>query len=255
MRMKQLCLIMHIICVSIVPRYAAAKNLFVHSPPSLHLKPGENATFTCNISALNYNPADINWYINKNTSEKIADLKGSKDPRLNISISWTLREAKLRIINVTFTDSGKYHCSHVNINASGDIIRSNISELFVNDVPRTVTNVTDKYSPESNSNSEETLIISTSLILALLLLLAIGAVVFLFCYKRRNNIPQQEQQDLEKPPQDSSVYSVDYGILEFGDNQPYRKSPELSVSEQVEYATITFPQQTAIMGEKRRKLA
>lgn len=45
----------------------------------------------------------------------------------------------------------------------------------------------------------------------------------------------------EKPYQNSDVYTVDYGVLDFGNNQPYRKSAEISIQEQVEYATIMFP--------------
>ncbi|XP_075720206.1 programmed cell death protein 1 [Rhinoderma darwinii] len=260
MRMEGLCLIMLSICVSIVlgSPPPALKNLLVHSPQSLTLKPGVNATFTCNISALNYNPEDINWYRNtaQNTSIKIADLKCSENSRMYISTDWTLREAKLLIVNVTFNDSGKYFCTHVNVSESGQIITSDMSELFVNSFPSTVTDKTKlKDLPESNPDSQKISIISTSIILALLLLLAIGSTLIFMWYKQRNNNSQPQQQDLEKLPQDPSVYTVNYGILDFGASQPCRKSPNLSVLEQVEYATIMFPQQTPSMAEKRGRSA
>ncbi|XP_077146368.1 programmed cell death protein 1 isoform X2 [Ranitomeya variabilis] len=199
MRMERLFLITQSICVSIVlgDALSGVNILFVHSPTILRLKPGENAAFTCNISALHSDPKDFNWY----KMVKIADLNNVTDRRLNLTTNWKLREAKLHIVNVTFSDSGKYHCSYISEN--GQIFQSNESELFVN----------------------------------------------------RNRIPQPQQQDPEKSPQDPSVYTINYGILEFGSRQPYRKSSELNVPEQVEYATIMFPPPTPSMGEKKGRSA
>ncbi|XP_075125649.1 programmed cell death protein 1 [Leptodactylus fuscus] len=254
MRMEHLCLIMLCICVSIVLGYAlpGEKILFVHSPPSLLLKPGENVTFICNISALNYTPEDMSWYKTQNSAEKIADLKNTKNERIRIITNWVQREAKLLIINVTFNDSGKYFCSHVNMTTGGQIIVSNMSELLVKSFLSTVTYSTNPIDlPGGKSDSLKMSIISSSVILTLLLLLAVGSAIILIWYKQRKNISQPQQQDLEKPPQDPSIYTVNYGILQFGAGQPDRKSAELRVSEQVEYATIMFPPQTPSMEEKR----
>ncbi|XP_073529212.1 programmed cell death protein 1 [Phyllobates terribilis] len=257
MRMERLCLITQSICVSIVlgDTVSGVSILFVHSPPSLHLKPGENATFTCNISALDSDPKDFNWYKMVNVSEKIADLKNAPHSRLNITANWKLREAKLHIVNVTFSDSGKYHCSYISEN--GKIFDSNESELIVNTgFPSAVTDTTSTRNlSEDNPNSQKMSIISTSFVLTLILLLAIGSAIILIWYKKRNRIPQPQQQDPEKSPQDPSVYTVNYGILEFGSRQPYRKSPELNIPEQVEYATIMFPPQTPSMAEKKGRSA
>lgn len=256
MRMERLCLIMFSICVSSVLGHdgAAEKILFVHSPPKLYLKPGENATFTCNISALDYTPGNINWY--KNQKEKIAEVNHYKNNRLRIVTNWTLWEAKLHIVNVTFNDSGEYYCGLLNVSVSDQVIVSEASVLIVKNFSSAVAAPTTNADlPESKPNSLTISIISYSVILTLVLLLAIGSAIILIWYKQRNNIPQPQQQDLEKPPQDPSVYTVNYGILEFGASQPYRKSAELRVSEQVEYATIMFPQQTPSMGEKRGRSA
>ncbi|XP_056419198.1 uncharacterized protein LOC130360673 isoform X2 [Hyla sarda] len=258
MRMVRLSLIMLGICVSIDLRYATpgAKNLFVHSPPRLSVQTGANATFTCNISALNYNPDDFNWYKTGDTSTKIADLK-SQTNKLLITINWDRREAVLHISNVTFNDSGKYYCSHLNLSGNEQIIVSNTSELFVNSsksIPIAVPNDNNNSRPtESSLQPLNMFIISTSVILVLLLFLAIGSAKIFIWYKQRNNIPEPQQQHLGKLPQDHSVYTVDYGILEFGASQPYRKSQDLSQLDQVEYATIMFPQQTPSLGEKRGK--
>ncbi|XP_069829587.1 programmed cell death protein 1 [Dendropsophus ebraccatus] len=260
MRMERLRLIVLSICVSIALGYAspeATKFLFIHSPPSLTLPPGANATFTCNISALEHEPGDMNWYITQNASpnKKIADLKGSQNTRLYITIHWERHQAQLHIVNVQFNDSGRYHCSHVNL--TGQIIASNSSELTVKNFTGVPCTVPDQNAPrvvpESAAHSLTMPIVSTAVSLGLLLLLAIASAVIFIWYRQRNNIPQSQQQDLEKIPQDHSVYTVDYGVLEFGANQPYRKSPEPSVPEQVEYATIMFPQHTPSLGEKRGK--
>ncbi|XP_069583172.1 programmed cell death protein 1 [Ranitomeya imitator] len=258
MRMERLCLITQSICVSIVLGDAlfGVNILFVHSPTILHLKPGENATFTCNISALNSDPKDFNWYKMVGTSVKIADINNVTDRRLNLTTNWKLREAKLHIVNVTFSDSGKYRCSYISEN--GQIFQSNESELFVNSFLSAVTDKTSHNNLTKDNPNPLKMSISTSVVLTLialiLLLLAIGSTIIFIWYKKRNRIPQPQQQDPEKSPQDPSVYTVNYGILEFGSRQPYRKS-ELNVPEQVEYATIMFPPQTPSMGEKKGRSA
>ncbi|XP_071998623.1 programmed cell death protein 1 isoform X1 [Engystomops pustulosus] len=250
--MERLCLITLGICVSIVLGYGShAKVLFVHSPPSLNSKPGENATFTCNISALNFNPKYINWYRN---DVKIADLMSAENERIHINPNWKLHMATLLIINVTFNDSGKYHCAYLNDSPNNPhfIIVSNASELFVRaDFPGTETyeiNNTDL--PKSKQDSRKMSIIYTSMILVLLLLVAVGAVFIFIWYRQRFNNPTTQRQNLEKRTEDPSVYTIDYGIIEFGESQPYRKSPVLRVSEQVEYATIMFPQQSPTTENK-----
>ncbi|XP_044147933.1 uncharacterized protein LOC122936009 [Bufo gargarizans] len=257
MRMEHLCLIALGIWVSIVLGHVSpeGKNQFVQSPPRLCVKPGETATFTCNISVLSYNPGDFNWYKIENEPVKIADIQNTtKNQRLHVVINWKLREAKLHILNVTLNDSGKYSCGLVNVSAKEQIIGSTESELFVDSSPSAVTDKTNHEGlPEGNPDSQKTAIIATSVILALLLLLAVGSAIIFIWNKQGNNVPQQ--QDLEKPPQDPSVYTVNYGTLEFGASHPYRKSTELSISEHVEYATIMFPQQTPSMGEKRGRSA
>ncbi|XP_073445476.1 programmed cell death protein 1 [Dendrobates tinctorius] len=231
--------------------------LFAHSPSSLHLKPGENAAFNCNISALNSDPKDFNWYKMENTSVKIADLNNVTHRRLNLTTNWKMREAKLHIFNVTFSDSGRYHCSYISEN--GTIFHSNESELFVNSSLSAVTDKTSHNNLTEDNSKPLKMSISTSAVLTvialILLLLAIGSTIIFIWYKKRNRIPQPQQQDLEKSPQDPSVYTVNYGVLEFGSRQPYKKSSELNVPEQVEYATIMFPPQTLSMGEKKGRSA
>ncbi|XP_075194619.1 programmed cell death protein 1 [Anomaloglossus baeobatrachus] len=259
MRMQRLSLITQSICVSIVlgdafsgKNVASYISLFVQSPTRLCLNPGENASFTCNISALKSPPKDINWY---KTNVKIADVKTVTQRRLYITINWNLREAKLHIVNVTFNDSGKYNCGYIS-ESGGVIITSNEAELFVDSFPSAVTDKTSHQNvTENKSGSLKISIISTSVVLTLLLLLAIGSTIIFIWYKKRDRSPQPQEQDMEKAPQDPSVYTVNYGILEFGSRQPCRESPQLNIPEQVEYATIMFLPQTPSMGEKKGRSA
>ncbi|XP_063775363.1 uncharacterized protein LOC134910906 [Pseudophryne corroboree] len=305
--------------------HVEGRELFTHCPSELRVKVGETATFTCNITALEHNPKDFNWYREQNNKqEKIADLKAGQNDKLTINVSWDLRIATLRIQKVTLNDSGNYYCVHVNVTESSNFITSRRSELIVESHPSTVTEAKDptnqKGSPD-NVASLKTTMISTSILLTLLLLLLIGLAIFLVWHKQkamyikdlqsafrfavqtallqgkieltdparkglftqckckcsgqfsetknvlygrdtgsrtdgRGNKPSQPQvRNLENPPQDPTVYTVDYGVLEFGSSEPYRNSADLCVLDQVEYATIIFPQEKPTMEDHRDRTA
>ncbi|XP_075058430.1 programmed cell death protein 1 [Mixophyes fleayi] len=261
MSMEHFCLIICSICVSaalsLVPSGGAV--LFTHFPLKLHLKVGETATFTCNFTGLKHNPEDINWHRKENDQQvKIADLKSGQNGRLSVTMFWDLRKAELSIRNVTLNDSGKYYCGYLNITVTRTIIVSNVSELIVESYQSTATEVIDlidqRVSP-GNGTSLKMTIISTSILLTLLLLLLIGIAIILVWHKQRNKPSQPQVRNQDKPPQDPAVYTVDYGVLEFGSSQPYRKSAELCVLEQVEYATIMFPQEKPSMGDCEKRTA
>ncbi|XP_068137330.1 programmed cell death protein 1 [Hyperolius riggenbachi] len=259
MSMERLCLIFCSICVSSLLKSVTAEGLvkFIHSPPELRVKEGDTAVFTCNITYLNYNPSDINWYLDKNgIASKVADVQSLKDKRLNITTYWNERKAVLHIRNVTQNDSGKYHCEHVDVFNNGLIIGSNSSELILLHIGHTTPTVTNQTTQETSPDHKDrtkVITISISVLMFVLLLLLIGITIILVWHKQRNMSPQPQLRHLEKPPQDTEVYTVDYGVIEFGNNQPCRKSAEVSVSEQVEYATIMFPQGTPCMGERRER--
>ncbi|XP_041420700.1 uncharacterized protein pdcd1.S isoform X2 [Xenopus laevis] len=222
MSVERVFLIISSICVITILGHAPPEGdiLFEHLPSEHHLSPGRTAVFICNISALNYDPTDINWSktYNNNTS-KIADLTSLKDTnRIHIKTNWTFRIAELHIRNLTVNDSGEYHCEHLNVTANSKIMLSNRSRL----------NVTGNKTPQTHLKH---------------LVASQGA--------EYSAILAQHIQ--EKPPQDPEAFTVDYGVLAFPNNSPYRKSAELCTLEQVEYATIMFPQGTPSMGERRGK--
>ncbi|KAM4771087.1 programmed cell death protein 1 [Rhinophrynus dorsalis] len=230
--------------------------LFTHSPSAHVLALGRTAVFICNISSLNYNPGDINWSMtHNNNSNKIADSKSSTNNRSRIYIKtdWTSRTAELHITNLMVEDSGEYHCEHVNVTAQNTkIIVSNKSWLNVTAFHMMATSMTELTTPlkqREENKPAKFIIISASIVLSLLLLLC--SALLLVWHKKRNKTPQDQLKHLEKPSQDSVVYTVDYGVLEFQSNQQYRKSAALCTLEQVEYATIMFPQGTPSMGECR----
>ncbi|XP_018417077.1 PREDICTED: programmed cell death protein 1 [Nanorana parkeri] len=247
MSMERLCLIICSICVIAVPSRTHENNtLLLHSPPDLHVWLGGIAIFTCNLTALNFTPKDVNWYKgNRTQSTKIADVKYADSNRLNITKDWEQKIAVLHIQNVTLNDSGQYYCGHVNVEGNGQIFISNTSDLTVNNVSYSATTGPDqtKKGPTDNNAmaSRQRATIATSILLVLLLLLLIGITTFIVWYRQRNKMPHPQLRHLEKPPQDANVYTVDYGVLDFGNNQPSRKSAEISIQEQVEYATIMFP--------------
>ncbi|XP_040205538.1 uncharacterized protein LOC120936875 [Rana temporaria] len=245
MSMERLCLIFCSICVSAV-LVSNEVILLSHTPVRLQVRLGEMAVFTCNLTALNFTPNDINWYREINSTQiKIADAKATENTRLSITADWGQKKAVLYIKNVTPHDSGQYKCRHVNVQQKSQIFSSNTSELIVVDLHYLATTVTDQTKQqgpaEHQEHQEKKTVIITSILLVLVLLLLIGIVTFLVWYKQRNKMPQPQLRHLEKPYQNSDVYTVDYGVLDFGNNQPYRKSAEISIQEQVEYATIMFP--------------
>ncbi|XP_072266267.1 programmed cell death protein 1 [Pyxicephalus adspersus] len=217
------------------------KMLLSHSPVHLNVSLGETAIFTCNLTALNFTPKDINWYkkANSTNSKKIADVKYADNDRFHITTDWAQKKAMLYIRNVMLNDSGQYHCGHVNVEKNGLIFTSNISDLTVENITYITTTETDQTTKDpSTKSSFKNGIIATSILLPLLLIVT---ATFLVWYKQRDKMLQPQLRHLEKPPQDSDVYTVDYGVLDFGNNQPFRISAENSVQEQVEYATIMFP--------------
>uniref|UniRef100_A0A803JYL7 Ig-like domain-containing protein n=1 Tax=Xenopus tropicalis TaxID=8364 RepID=A0A803JYL7_XENTR len=187
--------------------------LFEHLPFEHHLTPGKTAVFICNISALNFNPTDINWSkTHNNNTSKIADIKSPKDTnRIHIETNWPSRIAELHIRNVTVNDSGEYHCEYLNVTANSKIMLSNRSRL----------NVT---APKGDYFKDIILILKNC---------------FLFLINKTGPYPE--------------VITVDYGVLAFPNNCPYRKSVELCTLDQVEYATIMFPQGTPSLGERSGK--
>ncbi|XP_077343710.1 programmed cell death protein 1-like [Lithobates pipiens] len=245
MSMERLCLIFCSICVSAVLVSNEVIKLS-HTPVRLQVRLGEMAVFTCNFTALNFTPKDINWYRKTNSTsfQKIADSKDTENKRLNITADWGRKRAVLYIKNVTLNDSGQYKCQHLYVDQNGEIFSSNTSALIVENLHYLTTTVTDQTKQQVSAEHQEInkmTVIVMPIILVLILLLLIGIATFLVWYKQRNKMPQPQLRHLEKPSQNSEVYTVDYGVLDFGNNQPYRKSAEISIQEQVEYATIMFP--------------
>ncbi|KAM5165156.1 LOW QUALITY PROTEIN: programmed cell death protein 1 [Mantella aurantiaca] len=248
MSMERLCFIFCWICVSAVLCLATYDSVISQSPVQLHVRLGATAIFTCNLTALNFTPTDLNWYqkTNREDETKIADVQHTISSRHNLTTDWGQKIAVLRINNVTLNDSGQYLCRHVNFEQNGLILTSNTSELIVkdfNDSATTGTDQTEQIGPPDHKPEVlgENNVIAISILLVLLLLLLIGIATFLVWYKQRHKMPQPQLRHLEKPSQDADVYTVDYGVLDFGNNQPHRKSAEISTQEQVEYATIMFP--------------
>ncbi|OCT80647.1 hypothetical protein XELAEV_18027460mg [Xenopus laevis] len=247
--------------------------LFEHLPSEHHLSPGKTAVFICNISALNYDPTDINWSkTHNNNTYKIADLKSFKGTdRIHININRTSRIAELHIRNLTVNDSGEYHCELLNVTGNSKIMLSNRSRLNVTGVKEIAMTVTESTNQSSTKTDtvKVAVAISASIVLILLLLICASLLVW---FKKRNKTPQTHLKHLdpssnqvaecsaspaqhiqEKPSQDPEVFTVDYGVLAFPNNRPCRRSAELCTLEQVEYATIMFPQGTPSMGERRGK--
>ncbi|KAM8953089.1 programmed cell death protein 1 [Pelodytes ibericus] len=254
--MEHLCLIISSICVSFVLGDVPLGDLvFIHRPLDLDLQSGSTAIFTCDIASLPYNPDDINWYkTHNNQSKKIADLKSSSNDRIYITTNWELRKAELHILDVTVNDTGEYHCEHHNITGKNNIRGfSGKSKLNITGVQTTVLThlTTPRKGTTERTVTVNMIVVFVSVILTVLLLVLLICTAFILTwYKKRNKTPQHEAKQLESPTLDPTVYTVDYGVLEFKNN-PYRKSAEMHVTEQIEYATIMFPQGTPGMGERR----
>ncbi|XP_075427129.1 programmed cell death protein 1-like isoform X2 [Ascaphus truei] len=239
--------------------------MFTHLPRELVLSPGQEAVFICNISGLNYSPNDISWYKTGNISIKIADLKTleANSSRVTITLPPGSQLAELHIKDVTVNDSGEYECGIVSAMASNKIMLSNRSRLnvtgSVKTTPAVAGSVTAAVAQNVTAINEKTNAIKISIISAasvLTVLLLLICIVFILVWrKQRNKTPQSQLKHLEKPPQYPAVYSVDYGVVEFQSSRPYRKSAELCAPEQVEYATILFPQRTPSPGEPRGRKA
>ncbi|KAE8603644.1 hypothetical protein XENTR_v10014401 [Xenopus tropicalis] len=198
MSVERVFLIIIGICVITILGHARPEGviLFEHLPFEHHLTPGKTAVFICNISALNFNPTDINWSkTHNNNTSKIADIKSPKDTnRIHIETNWPSRIAELHIRNVTVNDSGEYHCEYLNVTANSKIMLSNRSRLNVtgdNEYAKTFTESTTQ-SPMNKGTIKLAVSISTSIFLILLLL----STSLLLWHKKRNKTPQTHLKHL-----------------------------------------------------------
>ncbi|NXT02312.1 PDCD1 protein, partial [Jacana jacana] len=228
-------------------------------PDVLTLPAGGSATFFCNISMENDSGSEysLNWYkeINHSQAQKIAEISRNNpqtETEKYLLTNYT-PAFKIEILNLHQNDSGSYYCGLITFFEPDKVMESSRSRLVVTAAPEK-TNATDE--PEVEEGNSPDLI--KAVILGILLLA--GAVVLLiFGYltvtysrgdvqkPRSENLPAEEKRPVV------SVSTVDYGVLQFQQDQCTQIPSETRPVDQTEYAIIVFPEEKPVTPERGKK--
>ncbi|XP_039345045.1 programmed cell death protein 1-like isoform X1 [Mauremys reevesii] len=227
--------------------------LVTFSPENLSRPAGDTASFFCNISTANFPQFDysLNWYkkINSTHTQKIAELNGNEHKnheKFQLVNHTSSVEIKIQYLNEN--DSGEYFCGLIAFSSPSKVVESNVSQLKVTEgIPTTVPNVIDD---DLADNFKVPVIIG--LIIAGAVLLGLITYV-LFMITRRTGGQQKPQRENALLKEQVTTYTVDYGVLEFQQDEHTEAPVESYPPDNTEYAVIVFPEEKPVTPERGKK--
>ncbi|XP_037705709.1 programmed cell death protein 1 [Choloepus didactylus] len=220
------------------------------SPAHLTVPEGANATFICRLSSLSAS-LRLNWYriSPSNQTEKMAafpsDLsEPARDPRFRIARLPNGSDFHLSVLGARRNDSGTYLCGAIHLPPETQITESPRAELRVTERVLEPTTMHPSPGPGPASQPQALVVGVSSALGGVLLLLLLAWVMTATCPRGAPGTGRARNDDapLEKEdPLAVSVFSVDYGELDFQQREKTPEPPAPCVPEQTEYATIVFP--------------
>ncbi|NXR27001.1 PDCD1 protein, partial [Cinclus mexicanus] len=238
-------------------------------PKELDCPEGSKATFFCHISMENDSGSEysLNWY--KETihsqAQKTAEIS-RYEPVVETEkyrLSNNHSVFKIEILNLHQNDSGAYYCGLITFFEPDKVTESTRSRLIVTAVPP--MNVTDEEEMEEGNPSEhiKAMLLGILVLAGVVVLLILGYLIF--TYRRGgactgdggylqmlNHHDGVTLQKEEKPPE-VTISTVDYGVLEFQRDQCTPVPLKTWPGEQIEYATIIFPEEKPVTPERGKK--
>ncbi|XP_033004095.1 programmed cell death protein 1 [Lacerta agilis] len=214
---------------------------------------GATARFTCRLSET-VQKYSLNWY-------KLGD---DKQPKLLDLGKWKYNLTRLnattfeiKISDLEMNDSGTYFCGL--IWPSMKLTESNRANLTVTEkqlergLPPEETE--PGLPPEEREGHGEILLAVVGGVGLFLALPFLCYYLYNLIQKRQGEEKlQDENAPLEEGHPAVSVFTVDYGVLEFrGGGTAQRAPPERIASDQTEYATIIFPPEKPVSAKVSKK--
>ncbi|NWT60150.1 PDCD1 protein, partial [Erythrocercus mccallii] len=224
-------------------------------PAVLTLPEGDKATFFCNISMENDYGSEysLNWYKETNHSQpqKTAEISRCK-PMTETEKYRLINHTpvfEIEILNLHQNDSGSYYCGLIPFSEPDKVMESSRSQLIVTAAPQ--MNATDEPEMEEGNPSEhvKAMLLGILLLAGVAVLLIFGHLVLMY---RRGDVqkPLSENMPVEEKPPVVSISTVAYGVLEFQREQHTPVPPKTWPVEQIEYATIIFPEEKPVTPER-----
>ncbi|XP_028584334.2 programmed cell death protein 1 [Podarcis muralis] len=231
-----------------------AKQSATFRPSQLDKPMGATARFTCRLSET-VQHYSLNWYkLGDDKQPKLLDLGKRKYSRAMLNAT----TFEIKISDLEMNDSGTYFCGL--ICPSLKLTESNRANLTVTEKELEPELPSEETKPGLPSEEREDH--------GEILLAVVGVGLFLvlpvLCYYLFNLIRRKQEEEklqdenapLEEGPPAVSVFTVDYGVLEFRAADNAQRAPhERFASDQTEYATIIFPPEkpAAAKGGKKTK--
>ncbi|XP_062354848.1 programmed cell death protein 1 [Cinclus cinclus] len=228
-------------------------------PKELDCPEGSKATFFCHISMENDSGSEynLNWY--KETihsqAQKTAEIS-RYEPVVETEkyrLSNNHPVFKIEILNLHQNDSGSYYCGLITFFEPDKVTESNPSRLIVTAVPP--MNATDEEEMEEGSPSEhiKAMLLGILVLAGVVVLLIFGYLIFTYRRGEVQKPPSENMPQKEEKPPEVTISTVDYGVLEFQRDQCTSVPPKTWPGEQIEYATIIFPEEKPVTPERGKK--
>ncbi|XP_061490517.1 programmed cell death protein 1 isoform X2 [Rhineura floridana] len=211
------------------------------------------ATFTCNISKVSDFNYSLNWY--KLSDDGQPGRLDSRNKKYNIA-QLNAQTFTMEILNLERNDSGTYFCGLISFSISATLRESNRANLTVTEKapePRLQEEGKEKEEEKKNGYGEIILAVIGGVVL-FLVLLSLCYFLINFNRKRQEEKLQDENAPLEEGPPAVTVFTVDYGVLEFRAADTAQRAPHKCFSsDQTEYATVIFPQEKPLAADRDKK--
>uniref|UniRef100_A0A674I3K9 Ig-like domain-containing protein n=1 Tax=Terrapene triunguis TaxID=2587831 RepID=A0A674I3K9_9SAUR len=224
---------------------------------------GDTASFFCNISKANFPQFDysLNWYkkINATCTQKIAEFNGNehKIQKKKFTLINHTSTVEIKILDLTKNDSGEYFCGLIAFSSPSKVVESNLSQLTVTNEQTGLfqrqynepacTRV--YHSPLLEGLRAPSLPVIIGLIIAGAVLLGLITYILFITTRRTGGASWQGERGPDRLlpfPSGAAVvttYTVDYGVLEFQQDEHTEALVESYPPENTEYAVIVFPEE------------
>uniref|UniRef100_A0A8C3FTC3 Ig-like domain-containing protein n=1 Tax=Chrysemys picta bellii TaxID=8478 RepID=A0A8C3FTC3_CHRPI len=233
------------------------------SPEKLSRSVGDTASFFCNISKANFPQFDysLNWYkkINATHTQKIAEFNGN-EPKIQEKFTLINHSSsvEIKILDLTKNDSGEYFCGLIAFSSPSKVMESNVSNLTVTNEQTGLFQrqynepaCTRVYrSPLLEGLRAPSLPVIIGLIIAGAVLLGLITYILFITARRTGGASWQGERG---PDKQVTTYTVDYGVLEFQQDEHTEASVESYPPDNTEYAVIVFPEEKPVTPERGKK--